>query len=113
MSHSAVFDTVTYGTLPAAARRFGIGLKRMHLAAEAGEFPVYKIPPCRRADDPEPDELPSPTDALGRKRRAWRHVKFDEIEDWIRGHRVVLGSAEEAIGKKLAEEVRGRIARTA
>jgi len=48
-----------YGTLPQAARRFGIGIKRIRKHAALGDFPIYKVG------------------------QTWPRVKFSDIEHWI------------------------------
>ena len=54
----------TYGTLPEASRRFGIGLKKLRQRAAKGAFPVYS------------------------GETAWPRVKFAEVEEWLRSTRV-------------------------
>ena len=66
MSRTTANDPVqrTYGTLPEASRRFGIGLKKLRQRAAKGAFPVYS------------------------GETAWPRVKFAEVEEWLRSTRV-------------------------
>ena len=59
-------DERTYGTLPEASRRFGIGLKTLRRRAAAGAFPTYS------------------------GETAWPRVKFSEVEQWLRSTRVPI-----------------------
>lgn len=68
-----------YGTVPEAAHRFGLGVKRMRRLAREGAFPVYG------ADS------------------AWPRVKFSEVEGWLRSTRVARTSHAEA---RVAEVIR-------
>jgi excisionase family DNA binding protein len=76
-------DTCTWGTLPEAARRFGIGVKTLRRRAAAGEFPVYS------------------------GGTAWPRVKFSEVEQWLRSTRVpVTRHASQRVAEVLAREGR-------
>jgi hypothetical protein len=61
----------TYGTLPEASRRFGIGLKKLRLRGAEGCFPVY----------------------MGGT--TWPRVKFTEVEAWIRSTIVPIEPEDE------------------
>ena len=61
-----------YGTLPAAARRFGLGVKMLRRRAAEGCFPTYS------GDT------------------AWPRVKFAEVEAWLRSTRVAATTHAEA-----------------
>ena len=75
-----------YGTLPQAARRFGIGLKRLRLRAAEGCFPIYTA------------------------ESTWPRVKFAEVEDWIRSTRVpVTNHARARVEERLAHESRAGV----
>ncbi len=80
----------TYGTLPEASRRFGIGLKKLRQLAAKGAFPVYS------------------------GETAWLRVKLSEVEAWLRSTRVPITqhacqrveevlAREEALDLRLAE----------
>ena len=56
----------TYGTLPEASRRFGIGLKKLRQRAAEGAFPIYS------------------------GETAWPRIKFAEVEEWLRSTRVPI-----------------------
>ena len=71
----------TFGTLPEANRRFGIGLKKLRQRAAEGAFPVYS------------------------GETAWPRVKFAEVEEWLRSTRVpVTDHARSRVDEILARE---------
>ncbi len=77
----------TYGTLPEASRRFGIGLKKLRRHAAKGAFPVYS------------------------GETAWLRVKFSEVEAWLRSTRVPVTQhacqlVEEVIAREEALDLR-------
>ena len=73
----------TYGTLPAAARRFGLGVKSLRRRAAEGCFPTYS------------------------GATAWPRVKFAEVEAWLRGTRVpVTTHAEVRVREVISREAR-------
>jgi hypothetical protein len=73
-----------YGTLPQAARRFSIGLKRLRQCAVEGRFPVYT------------------------GETAWPRVKFSEVEAWLRSTRIsVSDHARSRVDEILEREGRG------
>jgi len=57
-----------FGTLPQAAKRFSIGVKRLKRHARDGAFPTYT------------------------GGTAWPRVKFIEVEAWLRSTRVPVSS---------------------
>jgi hypothetical protein len=77
----------TYGTLPEASRRFGIGLKKLRQRAAENAFPVYS------------------------GETAWLRVKFSEVEAWLRSTRVPITQhacqrVEEVIAREEALDLR-------
>ena len=68
----------TYGTLPEASRRFGIGLKKLRQRADEGKFPVYS------------------------GETAWPRIKFSEVEEWLRSTRIPI----QGVNKILEREQR-------
>jgi hypothetical protein len=75
----------TYGTLPEASRRFGIGLKKLRQRATEGCFPVYT------------------GDTF------WPRVNFAEVEAWLRSTRVpVIEHACQRVEETLTRDERGR-----
>lgn len=75
----------TYGTLPEASRRFGIGLKKLRQRATEGCFPLYT------------------------GGTSWPRVKFAEVEAWLRSTRVpVTQHARQRVEEILAREGRTR-----
>ena len=76
----------TYGTLPEASRRFGIGLKKLRQRAAEGCFPLYT------GDT------------------SWPRVNFAEVEGWLRSTRVpVTSHARSRVEEVLARELRGGV----
>lgn len=56
----------TYGTIPDAAKRLGIGRRQLVRAIDAGDVAAYQV-------------------------GGWRRVKFSEVEAWLRSTRVQGG----------------------
>jgi hypothetical protein len=74
-------DTCAWGTIPQAARRFGIGVKQLRKRAAEGAFPIYT------------------------GGTAWPRVKFTEVEAWLRSTRVpVTRHALRRVEEVLARE---------
>ena len=71
-----------FGTLPEAARRYGIGLRTLRRAARVGAFPLYSA------------------------ETTWPRVCFSEVEAWVRSTRIVPTAAVEArVAEVLDREV--------
>ena len=58
------YPTSEFGTLPKAARRFGLSLHVIRRLARGGAFPVYR---CGQS---------------------WPRVKFAEVEQWVHSTRI-------------------------
>ena len=77
-------ESAVSGTLPEAARRFGLGVKLIRRKAREGAFPVF--------------------DADTRRPR----VFFADVERWLRSTRVRVGPTAHAHAKAVVSEVLGR-----
>ena len=75
-----------YGTLPEAARRFGVSVKVLRREARAGTFAVY---------------------GAGTERGRRDRVRFAEIEAWLRSTRID-GTIAARVEAALASEKRRR-----
>ena len=72
-----------FGTLPQAARLFGIGVRRLRRKADEGAFPLYSAG------------------------SAWPRVKFTEVESWLRSTRIpVTDHAAQRVDEILEREQR-------
>jgi hypothetical protein len=72
-----------YGTFPQAARRLGMGVKRLRRRGAEGRFPVYT------------------------GETAWPRVKFAEVEAWFRSTRIpVSDHAAQRVDERLQHEAR-------
>jgi hypothetical protein len=73
MERNARYSEPLYGTLPAAAKRYGLCLKTLRKRAAEGAFPIYS------GDT------------------AWPRVKFAEVEAWLRSTRIRPSAHAEAV----------------
>ena len=74
-----------WGTIPQAARRFGLGVKMVRRMAREGAFPVYL------------------------ERSGWPRVKYTEVEIWLRSTRLRPTShARARLAEVLEQERRPR-----
>ena len=75
-----------YGTLPEAARRFSIGLKKLRRRGAEGCFPVYT------------------------GETTWPRVKFSEVEAWLRSTRIpVSNHARARVEERLQHEAQAGV----